>query len=435
MMVPLYEREKTRFSALNEYDLRYIVNHLIAAAREEEKQLGSGTSRNVRLLVKLLVDPGFALTQAAVIGAEETVADFVAGYGAVRLLLPSEARFLSRALATAAIVSSLSAKAVLTPEVLNALLTYRADAVIYGELLEFATDEKFIAEIVPDAPDRSWIARAFLHNAATRCRRLGGKQNIDRAREILSRARDVDREMPTAQGPEDVRSERVLSSILYDLAYIDYLTGRPSAAREGFHASAEAAERAHNTSGYYISRIVEYLVGFYNGVVKADEFRMLLEEALVYFSRAAEESPHAERWVMNAHAHLFDLAFLTGDITRADAEFAYLQRDPWVLKFHQFEMVNSWRARYHLAHHDWHQASTFYELILEEELSQPDENLVREGIARDLLDYGAALAGQGSIELARQVWDRGLRSSDLQVPGPGSPGLPFDLLKLLAKLG
>lgn len=153
-MVPLYEREKARFSALNEYDLRYIVNHLIAAAREEEKQLSSGTSRNVRLLVKLLVDPGFALTQAAVIGAEETVADFVAGYAAVRLLLPSEARFLSRALATAAIVSSLSAEAVLTPEVLNALLTYRADAVIYGELLEFATDEKFIAEIVPDAPDR-----------------------------------------------------------------------------------------------------------------------------------------------------------------------------------------------------------------------------------------------------------------------------------------
>jgi len=52
-----------------------------------------------------------------------------------------------------------------------------------------------------------------------------------------------------------------------------------------------------------------------------------------------------------------------------------------------------------------------YESILADELSQPDENLVREGIARDLLDYGAALAAQDSPELARQVWERGLQSS------------------------
>jgi len=327
------ERGGASFSALNEYDLRYTVGHLITAAREQEKQPGSGTSRDSRLLVKLLADPAFALTQADVIGAEAAVADFVSGYDAVCALLPSKARVLSGALATAAIVSSVSGKPVLTPDALNALLTYRTDTPVYGELLEFATDEQLIAKIVPDASDRSWLVRAFLHNAATRCRRLGGRQNIDRAREMLSRARDVGLEMPAIRGSEDLRSERVLSSILYDLAYIDYLTERPAAARDGFRASAEAAERAHNTTGCYVSRILEYLVGFYDGLVGADEFRALLQEALEYFTRAAGESPHAERWVMNAHAHLFDLACLAGDTRRADAEFATLQRDPWVVKY------------------------------------------------------------------------------------------------------
>jgi tetratricopeptide (TPR) repeat protein len=430
MIVALDEQAEERFGALNEYDWRYTVGHLITAASEQQKQLSSGSPRDARLLVRLLVDPAFALAQAAVIGAEATVADFAAGHDAVSLILPSEAPGLSRALATAAIESSVSGKAVLTPDVLNALLTYRTDTEIYGELLDFATDEKVIAEIVPGAPDRLWLMRAFLHNAATRCRRLGGKQSIDRAREMLSRARDAGREMPTAQGSEDSRSERVLSSILYDLAYIDYLTERPSAAREGFRASAEAAKRARNTSGYYISRLLEYLVGFYDGVLEADDFRALLEEALVYFTRVVEESPHAERWVMNAHAHLFDLACLVGDASRADAEFAVLQRDPWVLKFHQFAMVKTWRARDYLAHHAWDQAVALYKSILEEELSQPEENLVREGIARDLLDYGTALAGQGSTEMARQVWERGLRSSDYAGGWPWKTRISHRLAKL-----
>jgi hypothetical protein len=431
MIIPLYEQEKARFRLLNEYDLHYTVDHLIAAARKEETQLGTGNTRNVRLIVKLLADPAFALAKADVIGAEETVADFVAGYAAVSISLSSEARFLSQALATAAIVSSLSAKVVLTPEVLNALLTYRADTVIYGEFLEFATDEKFIAEIVPDALDRSWITRAFLHNAATRCRRQGGKHNIDRARDMLRKARNLgDEAAAAADDSKDLRSKRALSSILYDLAYIDYLTGRPSAAREGFRASAAAAERAHNDSGYYMSRILERLVGFYDGAVRASEFRILLKEALGYFTGAVEESPHAERWVQNVHGHLFDLACLTGDVPQADAEFAYLQTDPWVLKLHRFAAVNTWRARCHLAHRGWRQASTLYEVILEEELSQPEENLVREGIARDLLDYGTALAGQGSVDLARRAWERGLQSSDYAAAWPWKPQISRRLAEI-----
>jgi len=340
------------------------------------------------------------------------VADFVTGYEAVSALLPSEAQVLSQALATAAIVSSTSGKAILTPEALNALLTYRTDTPVYGEFLEFATDEKLVAELVPNASDRSWLVLAFLHSAATSRRRVGGKQNIDRAREMLSSARNVRVEMPTIEGPENIRAERVMSSILYDLAYIDYLTERPSAAREAFRASAEAAGRAQNTSGYYMSRILEYLVGFYGGEVDADEFRALLKEALEYFTKASGESPHAERWLMNVHAHLFDLACLTGDASRADTEFAMLQRDPWVVKFHRPEMVKAWQARCYLARHAWRQAVTLYKSILDDELSRPAEDLVREGIARDLLDYGTALAALGSADVARQVWQRGLQSSD-----------------------
>ena len=403
---------ETRFSALSEYDLRYTVGHLISAVRTQERQLVGGARRDARLVVKLLADPAFALTQAAAIGAEATVADFVAGHETVTALLPLDARVLSQAFATAVIVSSASAKAILTPEALNALLTYRTDTPVYGELLEFATDEKLIAELVPVGSDRSWLVLAFLHSAATFRRRLGGKQNIDRAREMLSRARDVGAGMSTAESSENLRTERVMSSILYDLAYIDYLTGRPSAAREGFRASAEAARRAQNTSGYYISRTLEYLLGFYGGEVDADEFCALLEEELKYFTKAVGDSPHAERWLMNVHAQLFDLACLTGNTSRVDTEFAILQKDPWVVKVHRPELVTTWQARHHLAHHEWRQAVTLYKSILEGELSQPDENLVREGIARDLLDYGTALAALGSADAARQVWQRGLRSSE-----------------------
>src|SRR5215471_215099 len=405
-------RGEAWFSALSEYDLRYTVGYLIWRARAEDRQLSSGTSRFARLLVKLLADPAFALTQAATIGAEATVADFVTGHEAASALLPSEARVLSQAFATAAIVSSTSGKAILTPEALNALLTYRTDTPVYGELLEFATDEKLIAELVPNASDRSWLVLAFLHSAATSRRRLGGRQNIERAREMLSSARNVSVETPATEGPENLRAQRVMSSILYDLAYIDYLTERPSAAREGFHASAEAAGKAQNSSGYYMSRILEYLVGFYDGEVGADEVRPLLEEALGYFTKAAGESPHAERWVMNVHAHLFDLACLTGDTSRAATEFAMLQKDPWVAKFHRLEKVKLWQARFHLARHAWRQAVTLYKSILDDELSRPAEDLVREGNARDLLDYGAALAALGSADLARQVWQRGLQSSE-----------------------
>ena len=163
---------------------------------------------------------------------------------------------------------------------------------------------------------------------------------------------------------------------------------------------------------------------------QGSDFRILLKEALGYFTGAVEKSPHAERWVKNVHEHLFDLACLTGDVPQADAEFAYLQTDPWILKLHRFAAVNTWRARCHLAHRSWRQASTLYEVILEEELSQPEENLVREGIARDLLDYGTALAGQGSVDLAQRVWERGLQSSDYAAAWPWKPQISRRLAEI-----
>lgn len=406
------------FITLSEYDLRHVVGHLIASVHEQQKHAECGISSDAQLLVKLLAHPGFGLSQAATLGAEATIADFVAGYEIISATLPEKGRDISRALAVATIISSLADGAALTPDALNALLTYRTDTRAYNDVLSFATDRTLIARITKDEPDRSWLERVFLHSAATTLRRLGRKENIDRARQMLIRARDAGIDLPITDGPAYLRSERVLSSILYDLAYIDYLTERPSDARAGFQISAQAAEKARNTSGRYMSLLLQNLIDFHSLAMSAESYRAFLEQALAYFINATKESPHAERAVMSTRAYLFDVACLTADSGRVDADYAVLEKDPWVAKFHRVEMIQTWRARRYMAHRAWREAAALYESILEHDLCQPAEDVTREWIVRDALDYGTALAAQGSIELAKHVWELGMRSSEYTAGWP-----------------
>ena len=93
-------------------------------------------------------------------------------------------------------------------------------------------------------------------------------------------------------------------------------------------------------------------------------------------------------------------------------------------------MIRTWQARYYLAHRAWRQVVALYKSILEDELSQQAEDLVREGIARDLLDYGIALEAMGSAVAARQVWQQGLRSSEYACGWPWKAQIVHRLAEL-----
>jgi hypothetical protein len=155
----------------------------------------------------------------------------------------------------------------------------------------------------------------FRYYQASVRRRLGGPEHLETAAQAL---RDALAAHPTSEPDPDPESARILSGIQYDLAYIDYLTGRWRAAIDGLERSAATAFEAHDQTRGHISSCVAAVVAFYAAELGADDCRAVLQSALVHFEAAAATSRHAQRWVMNVHAHLFDLAFLRGDLISAE---------------------------------------------------------------------------------------------------------------------
>jgi hypothetical protein len=124
---------------------------------------------------------------------------------------------------------------------------------------------------------------------------------------------------------------------------------------------------------------------------------------------------------MKSNAHLFDLACLTGDLERADAQFHALERDEWVRTFGQFRLTSTWTARYTLLMGDWAQACALYRAMLDDELRRAAEEVAREGAARDWLDYGRALIGAGRTGEAEQILTRAMRLPDYAANWPWKP--------------
>ena len=402
------------FAALADYELRHLVTHLAVVARERSggpAQGMWGPERAVESLLALLRGPDFALAKAARCGPEETVNDYLTAHDIVRHRYADEARQLSRGLAVATVTDSAGKDTVLSPNTLHALLAYRADATMYQALLEFGADPEMVARVVPEPGDRSAVLCAFRHSAATWHRRRGGRENLDLARQLLATAMGDHRAAHASGRLEPRRGEQLLSSIRYDQAYLDYLVGRWEAARVGFRDSATAAHRAGDSTAHYISLILEQMVELYAGVVDPGRFRALLEEASAHFMLAVRSSWHAQRWVMNAHTHSFDLACLIGDVSRAGTELQILETDPWLLAFRPAN-IRTFRARYSLARQEWTRACASYEEVLAGERDGPGPQPDREGAARDLLDYGVALAGADRPADAQHAWKRGLACPD-----------------------
>jgi tetratricopeptide (TPR) repeat protein len=416
-----------RFEHVDDYELHHLVAHLVAVHDTVQYVTSAADdSHAIQLLVKLLSDPAFALAKSSRMGDEPTTADFLAAHSTLVYDNPLAAKAISRGLAVGAILASAGNTPTLLPDTLQALLGHRTNTEMYAQIIEIVTQSDLLDTHVADAGTRGWLRRGFLHCAATMTRRIGGLGNLDTARELLVRASREDGSDESGNDRQP-RAERLLSSVLYDLAYIDFLTGQAQTARDGFRASAQAAQRAGDLTRYSISSILDVLVGFYDQVVEANELQLLLTEALDCFQAAAAESPHAQRWIMNAHAHLFDIACIIGDEERAAAELRLLESDPWIVAFEQFEPRQRWRARFRLLTRDYAVACSLYEDLLANELTANEASCVREGAARDVLDYGRALDGIGKTQHAREVWERGLHYPDHAGNWPWKPRIERQL--------
>ncbi len=162
-----------------------------------------------------------------------------------------------------------------------------------------------------------------------------------------------------------------------------------------------------------ISSCVAANVAFYAGRLDADAYREVLTRALGHFEAAADTSLLAQRWIMNVHSSLFDVAFISGDQAGAEAQFTLLQGDRWLAQFGmELRIAPVLDARMFLLRGDWRQACRSYKNLLGAELVRPEGPSSAEGLARNFLEYGRALLGAGDPEQARAIWEVGLRCPD-----------------------
>ncbi|MGH4017001.1 MAG: hypothetical protein ACRDSL_24365 [Pseudonocardiaceae bacterium] len=206
---------------------------------------------------------------------------------------------------------------------------------------------------------------------------------------------------------------------MYDLAYLHYLYGDYDEADKWFQRGVDASELAGDRTGAYISQLVALKVRLFRQAVDPEAFRAIVTEALVFFRSDAARKQHAERWVMNCHAYLLDLAVLTDDPDAARTELETLEEDPWVQRFDRSDLVARWRARTALVSGDAARACELFEQRLRSELTDPPPP--RDELARDLYDYGCALVAHGDVGEARRIWRLGLRCPDNAASWPWKP--------------
>lgn len=408
----------------DEYAMANTVVHLVAALRTAQSTDAENRSGN--LLSQLLTDPGFGIAKATRVGVDKMLGDYVAAHTALRRPASNLLPGITTGLAD--VMAYLAARGVPDlPDTLHAVVGYRPDAAALNEgVLHRLSDPDFLGGRIPDETKRTRTIVGFAHAEATRLRRIGNPDSMQRARRILEGA--------ISSVEEQDRSALVqqLSSLFYDLAYLHYLYGDHDNADELFRRSIEAAEQAGDRTGAYISQLVALRMEFLRNTVDPGTFRATVTEALEFFESDGARKPHAERWVMNAHACLLDLATLTGDAEAARTELEILEEDPWILRFSRSDLTATWRARVALVSGDSAQACARFEEQLRHELVDPPPS--REELARDLLDYGSALLAAGDAVEARRIWQLGLRCPDDAASWPWKPRIT-QALKALGTAG
>jgi tetratricopeptide (TPR) repeat protein len=361
----------------------------------------------------LLEDPEFGVARAVRTGVDAMLDDYVAAHEAVRNASPQLISRLASGLTE--VLARLAGQGVANlADTVHAVVGYRLDADKLNQVvMSRLSDPAYLARFVTDETARTVILIAFSHGQATRLRRLGDPESLEKARGLLLRAVSTEKDLG------GLTTARVRSSVFYDLGYLDFLHGDHERALDSFERSRAAAEHGGDRTGAYISQLVGMRVGLLSGAVGSADYRAALEEALAYFTGDEARGPHAARWAMTIHGQFLDLALLLEDPELAAAELQAMEEAPWTQQAGRSDIVTKYRARVAAVVGDRAEACDLFSTLLRDELTGPPSH--REELSRDLFYYGRALATVGDIAEARQVWDLGLRCPDNAANWPWKP--------------
>jgi hypothetical protein len=300
---------------------------------------------------------------------------------------------VARSLATFVVADATSSDPRLTPEVLHALLVYRPDTALFEAMLVHLTDPAFLADGGLDARRVDWLLASFRYCLGSIHRKHGSPEDLAAAGELLEAAMLP---LGAATATRDARTSRLLAKVEYESGYVNFLRGYLAAALPKLDASVRLSHEAGDETGAWISRVVVDRVRYLHGELAPDRWQRSMEEALRRFSADAATSPRADRWVMQTHVHLVELAVMEGDLELARRSLEALEDHPWSRQFNRERGRWIARGRTALLEARYEDACHAYEQALGGVLDAGIEAAGSqhfEALARDLLDYADALDG------------------------------------------
>ena len=301
-------------------------------------------------------------------------------------------------------------------EHIHASLFYVPETDFAEEFLELGLNQDLIRECIDESIDISLILIAFHEKLAEMKRRKGDFKEAElQLNQLLEQLKTHPHE----------NSNTTLARVEYNLGYVKFLCGEFGEAVEILCQSATDAMRGGNVVGASISRCVEYRVRMLKELWQIEEskkipvqavkeFEITLNEALPHFQNESKTNPHAERWVMNVRAHLFEISFLKKDTSSAENYLTALRKDEWVKRHGGMEFLKPYLARFSILKEDWTKAVEYFKEYFNDIKSATgkDEIRKRESITRDYYDYGYALKGLGKTEEAVNIWQESLSYPD-----------------------
>jgi len=368
------------------YFFEHLVYHLIGA-------------ESWKMLLSTLKDRSFLLAKLSFVGGESLTEDFYRGHIAMYKINHNLACQLVSSLFRFLLDRNCLDDRTFNIKLLHAWLLYREDKSLYKELLMMGTSEKVLRQYLSNPTEIAEFLVTFQLCLAGLKRREG---YLIEAKEVLQTL--IDR-LVYAQEPLETLKLKEISQIEYEIAYIDFLRGELESAASVFHKSAHHASKAGEKVREWISTCVEYRVRFLNDPSKASEFKQKLADARNYFEKAKSD-PNAKRWLMNVTAHLFEIAFAEQDDEMAKQCLQGLESDPWMRSYQNQRTLMPYKARLAMLEGNWCSAVKLFKDYLE--IDPVVFDFKREGLARDFLDYGTALAKADLLQEAIETWQRGL---------------------------
>lgn len=300
-------------------------------------------------------------------------------------------------------------------EHIHGSLFYKPDKSFAEEFLELGLDKHLIRQYIDKSIDISEALIAFREKLGELKRRNGDLEGAElQLNQLLEELK--------AHPYENANS--LLARVEYNLGYVMFLRGDFDQAAQLLHQSAVDSFRGKNVIGGWISRCVEYRIRMLRAlwqdepdkiqVEALEEFEKTLNQALPHFQNESRVNLHAERWVMNVHAHFFEISYLKEDTSGAEKYLMALRENEWVNRYGGKLFLKPYLARFSILKGDWKKAVKYFKEYFQyfSESTGMDEIRKREAITRNYYDYGKALKGLGEKEKALIIWHKAISYPD-----------------------